>query len=209
MILSQARKLARNLGLDVQRANHLTIPELRLVHFLACRKIHLVIDIGANTGQFARALFSNGYTGRVISVEPIPATRQQLVAAARGRRNWVIAPALALGAVSGSAQFHVAENSVSSLLRVVLQPHLAAAPLSRQIETIEVEVRRLDEMLEYLEVIDKRLYLKLDTRGTEDEVLDGAAGIFERVVGIQVELSRKPGRQCVGAGLLSIRVSTT
>ncbi len=189
MILSTARQLARTLGLDVLRANHLTIAELRLVHFLGRRNIRLVLDVGANTGQFAAALFNDGYVGRVISFEPIPDAHRQLVAAARGQPNWIIAPPLALGALSGSASFHIAGNSVSSSLLVMTNAHLAAVPASRQVDTIEVQVRRPDEVLEDLGVPDKRLFLKLDTQGTEHEVLKGASRTLKHVVGLRIELS--------------------
>ncbi len=189
MILHTARKLARIFGIDVQRANYLTIAELRLAHFLGYRDIRLVLDVGANAGQFATRLFNDGYDGRIISFEPLPDAHRQLVAAARRQPNWIIAPPLALGATSGAASFHIAGNSVSSSLLVMANAHVAAAPASRQVDTIEVQVRRLDEAVEDLGVTDKRLFLKLDTQGTEDDVLKGAPRTLERVVGLKVELS--------------------
>jgi FkbM family methyltransferase len=189
MILNAARRLARKCGIDFHRANYLTIADLRIAYFLKRRSIRLVLDVGANTGQFAATLFGDGYDGYIISFEPLPHGHSQLVAAAQQRPNWVIAPRLALGQTSGTASFHVAGNSVSSSLLAMANAHIAAAPGSSSIDRIEVQVRRLDEVLEDLDVTEERLFLKLDTQGTEYDVLKGASRTLDRVLGLKVELS--------------------
>src|SRR5437660_7418193 len=131
MIFSIARKFARNLGVDARRANFLTVPELRIVHFLKRLNVGLVLDVGANMGQFATALFDDGYSGRIISFEPLPDAHSRLVLAARKRPEWTVAPRLALGRAPGTASLYIAGNSVRSSLLAMADTHVVAVPESR------------------------------------------------------------------------------
>jgi FkbM family methyltransferase len=189
MLLSTMRQWARKFGLDVNRANYLTIPNLRIVHLLKQHQISCVLDVGANTGQFGKELFSSGYKGRIISVEPLPDAHRKLVAASLHHSNWDVTPQFALGSVSGTAKFHVAGNSVSSSLLPVAQIHVRAQPTSREIDTIQVQVRLLDDVFDSFKVGEHSVFLKLDTQGAEFDVLKGASRTLERVAGLMLELS--------------------
>src|SRR5690606_5024790 len=79
--------------------------------------------------------------------------------------------------------------SQSSSLRPMTHVHSDAAPETAYVSTETVAVRRLDGVAgEFLRPGD-RVYLKIDTQGFEREVLEGATGIMESVVALQVELS--------------------
>jgi len=56
-------------------------------------------------------------------------------------------------------------------------------------ETIDVPVKRLDEALDRKE---NRIFLKMDTQGYDLNVIEGAAGIVRRIVGLQSEISVTP-----------------
>ena len=56
--------------------------------FIENRGINLVLDVGANTGQFGRSLRNRGYAGRIISFEPVKEAFTALENAARGDDLW-------------------------------------------------------------------------------------------------------------------------
>ena len=57
---------------------------------------------------------------------------------------------------------------------------------TRAIRTEDITLKRLDDLIETIG--GNRLFLKVDVQGHEKDVLEGAAGILHKVVGIQLEL---------------------
>ena len=151
-----------------------------------------MVDVGANVGQFARKLFRAGYKGRVLSFEPFPEARNALIRAASSNARWQIGPAVALGRESACACLHIAGNSVSSSLLPMESLHLEASAASAEIGTVPVDVRRLDDVLDSMAVQEDRLFLKLDTQGSEKAILEGSSKLLHRVVGLKIELSFAP-----------------
>jgi FkbM family methyltransferase len=152
----------------------------------------VVLDVGANIGQYGRMLRGIGYRGPIVSFEPLSSAHQKLEAAARADRNWIIAPRAALGSARGTVEVNVAGNSVSSSVLPMKETHLAAEPRSRYVATESVALARLDELLPSVFPADGPIIMKLDTQGYEEEVLKGAEGILARVVAIQMEISLVP-----------------
>jgi len=149
----------------------------------------LVLDVGANAGQFALELFNAGFTGRIISFEPLSSAHTALCKAARNNPKWEVAPRCALGVTVGSAVINIAGNSFSSSLRPMLEPHLAAAPQSAYVGTEIVRVETLGS------VIARRFpdgapsfALKIDTQGFEGEVLDGLGAHVEQCAAVLLEM---------------------
>src|SRR5215831_3678983 len=75
-------------GVDVTRSSPLT-HRMQLIEKYA---IDLVLDVGANTGQFARQLRQYGYTGRIVSFEPLRAALLQLQTQAARDPAWEVWP---------------------------------------------------------------------------------------------------------------------
>jgi FkbM family methyltransferase len=148
-----------------------------------------VLDVGANIGQYGRMLRGIGYRGVIISFEPLSAAHEKLKVEAGADGSWIVAPRAALGSAKGSIEINVSGNSVSSSVLPMKQTHLAAAPQSRYVATETVALERLDDLLPVIFPGAGPIFLKMDTQGYEEEVLNGAAGILSRVVGIQMEIS--------------------
>jgi FkbM family methyltransferase len=184
-----ARRVARRRGYDVVEY---PAPDLRrrlklMQHF----HVDLVLDVGADTGEYVQQLRRHGYAGRVVSFEPLPSSFAQLHTAAAGDPRWEVAN-LALGEHGGRATLHVAADAHSSSLHAVLPAHLAAAPQASFIDTAEVEVRRLDTVFAEYRRDAHDIYLKMDVQGAEREVLAGASAALQHITGVQLELSLVP-----------------
>lgn len=152
----------------------------------------LVIDVGANTGQYAAKLRASGYGGRIISLEPLPDAHAQLAARAAADPLWEVYPRCALGATAGTGTLNVAGNSVSSSLLPMLDLHAEAAPESVYTGQVETPIITLDSLLEHGLDAARRPYLKIDTQGFEADVLAGGVEILPRMHAVEIELSLAP-----------------
>lgn len=151
--------------------------------------VNCVIDVGAHAGQFGERLRAGGYRGRIVSFEPTPAGFELLERAAEGDPRWQV-HRLALGREAGTTTMNAVPGTLSSLL----PPTKFGAgryPKLQRPEQIEVEVRRLDAMLD--ELLDglkrPRPYLKLDTQGFDLDVFAGAGERVADFVGMQSEVA--------------------
>ncbi len=179
----------RHVGLSLQRYSPATVPDALVQALLLHHEIDLVLDVGANTGQYASALRRAGYAGRILSFEPLRAAWERCSAEASRDPLWSVAPRTALGATEGEAEIHVASNSVSSSLLPMHDTHRDAAPGSAYVGSEVVEVRRLDRVAREAIEGARRPFLKIDTQGYEREVLEGARDVRDRLHGIQLEIS--------------------
>ena len=155
-----------------------------LIDFIQDRKIDVVIDVGANIGQFGESLRDGGYRGRIVSFEPIAAAFQTLAGKTAADGNWE-AHHCGLGAASGSAALHVSELSVfSSILGMTPAAGLHDSRVAVD-HVEEVPIRTLDEVAARL---SGRILLKIDTQGYERQVIEGGPETVLRSLGILLEL---------------------
>lgn len=149
----------------------------------------LILDIGANEGQFASSIREIGYKGEIISFEPLKDAFKKLKARSDKDRNWQ-AYNYALGDFDGQSRINISKNSQSSSLLDMNYEHLKAAPYSEYYSYDEITVHQLDSVLENLiDGAEKRILLKIDTQGYEKKVLDGAIISLFKIIGIQLEMS--------------------
>lgn len=164
--------------------------DAQLAFTLQKQAIDAVIDVGANVGQFATRLRAAGWSGPILSLEPIPEIHRALVARAAADPAWEVAPATAVGAIDGEIELEVsAESDMSSTLRQ--SPLLQEiSPSSAVMRRIVVAQRRLDDLLQARPW--RRIFVKIDVQGAEPAVLAGMAGLWDRVEGLQLELALLP-----------------
>lgn len=185
------RRIANGFGIDIKR-HRVGKSYVRLATMLAHHQIDLVFDIGANTGQFAKNLRAAKYAQRIVSFEPLAAAHRQLVKASQHDPAWEIAERKAVGGTEGTAVLHIAGNSVSSSLLKMLPGHVEAAPDSNYVDSESVELTTLDKIAARHIGTSTSQFIKIDTQGTEDQVLDGATATLQRAKGLQLELSLIP-----------------
>lgn len=185
-------QIMRRIGLDLRRYRPGTSEFGRLNSMLTSHGVDLVLDVGANIGQFAKSLREAGYTRRLVSFEPLSTAHAQLLQASRNDSQWKIAPRTAIGDHEGEIEMHIAGNSVSSSALDMLDSHTLAAPGSAYVGTEHAPLSRLDTIaLDYLKP-GVTPFLKIDTQGYEDRVLDGASELLTKTRGLQLELSFVP-----------------
>ena len=158
----------------------------------ACRSFgtDVILDIGANTGQFAQSLRHAGCTGHIVSFEPLSDAHVQLMSAAANDALWDVAERCAVGAAAGETQLNIASNSYSSSLLPMLDRHSVAAPDSVYNGVETCRVIALDDYIESTFSDPTVTFgLKIDTQGYEAQVLMGARRSFSRIRVIMCEMS--------------------
>jgi FkbM family methyltransferase len=166
-------------------------PAVRRARLLSWQRIDTVIDVGANAGQYARALRAAGYAGRIVSVEPLTQAFAELARAATDDPLWEV-HRVALGVRSGRAELNVSSDLEASSLLPMEERHVRHCPASAYVGTETVEVDRLDSLASGVLTERERVYLKLDVQGYELEVLRGGEGTLVQVAGVAAELSLVP-----------------
>jgi len=184
------RKFFHTAGLDVR--NYGISNYGRTKKLLDYHQINLVLDVGANKGQYYNFLRTLGYSGKIISFEPLSEAHSYLEKVSKKDPLWEIAPRLAIGNEEGEISINIAGNSESSSLLPMLERHKNSAPQSAYIGSEIVKITRLDSIISsYLEN-DAKVFLKVDVQGYEQKVLEGAKDILPQVKGIQLEVSILP-----------------
>ena len=157
-------------------------------------EIDLVLDVGANLGQFGMFLRRNaGYRGRIISFEPVAETAASLRTMAEMRQPWDVHQC-ALGSTAGEAKINIAQSSdFSSFLVPSSASTTQYEEASTAVREEVVPVRRLDTIFD--ELIgngERRVFLKTDTQGWDLDVLRGAGDRLSQISAIQAELAVMP-----------------
>ena len=188
------QRAANRMGYEIRpfdRGTQGTPEQIRRAKLLNSLGVTVLLDVGANTGQYALHTREAGFRGRMVSFEPLSDAFRDLERHAGADDLWECRR-VAVGSEDGSAEIHVAANSASSSLLDMKQRHLDSAPESRYTGTEEVPVARLDSIWPELVGADDRPFLKLDVQGFELEALRGAEASLGQVAGVQAELSLVP-----------------
>lgn len=154
--------------------------------------VNVVLDVGANKGQYAQALRRNGYRGRIVSFEPLPNFVAELRALSADDPDWLIVDA-ALGDESGTAEINVVDGAMSSLLPSSEFGQEWSHKL-RETTPQTIRIERLQDVFAGVVegVADPRVYLKLDTQGYDLEAFRGAGDLISELMGMQSEVSMVP-----------------
>lgn len=152
-------------------------------------KIDLILDIGANTGQFVDEIRNSGFKGRIISFEPLQNAHMLLTKKCLKDSFWEVYPRCAIGDDNRIVDIFESSNSVSSSIRQMGDVHLLAAPESKVINSGKVELIRMDKIFPSLIDDELNFAIKIDTQGYEKEVLLGLGGYLQDILLIQLEMS--------------------
>jgi FkbM family methyltransferase len=182
------RRYLRKAGYDVVKYEPSSHPLARRATLLSSYEINVVLDVGANTGQYAKQIRDMGYSGKIVSFEPLNSAFIELKENATLDPFWEVYN-FALGNMNGKVVINIASNSCSSSILDMLPSHLQAAPGSKYIGKERIEIKSLDSIFEGVCTKKDNIYLKIDTQGFERYVLEGAEKSLSYINTIQLEMS--------------------
>lgn len=151
--------------------------------------LDLVIDVGANEGQFYTEIRELGYTNKVISFEPLHDAHAAMSRKFSNDPNLNLHPRCAIGNYTGKIDINVSGNSVSSSILEMDKSHYNIVPSSRYIGKDQVNIFRLDDIFTQQNPLPPSVMLKIDTQGYENNVLDGAASLINNISVLMLEIS--------------------
>jgi FkbM family methyltransferase len=168
-------------GIEVRTVESLRKP------WLLRSGIKTVIDVGANTGQFARAIHEVLPEASICSFEPLRDCFVELQRTMSGVRNFQ-AFNTALAEREGEAEFYRSAWSPSSSLLPMHQLHKQNFPFTARESRETVKVRRLDDFAKELR-FEHEILVKLDVQGAEDKVIEGGTKLLGHAKVLIVETS--------------------
>lgn len=187
-MLRNIQRHLRRLGVDIRgwpSAQSLAFARTRI---LRSHSNLVVLDVGANVGQWGSAVRESGFRGTIISFEPLPEAFSALTRTMNGDPDWLALPFVVGAQHSAAERFNVASNDgQSSSLLSMTHRHHEIAPDVDIIRSIEVEVVPLDCAEVRQLVGGGSVYLKADVQGSEALVLDGLRGMWPQVMWVEVE----------------------
>lgn len=161
-------------------------------NIFAQKDIDLVLDVGANEGQFASEIRSF-YKGEIFSFEPVSSAFKQLRKTAAADSDWKCFK-LAMGSKSGNGSMRVtAGTQLSSFLKQSPTCKMFGEE-AKKVEEEHVPIRRLDEFLHETvpDFRQRKIFLKVDTQGFDVEVVKGLGDSVRYVTALQSEVSIVP-----------------
>lgn len=181
------RKIGNKFGIDVKMTD-----EEVLMKQIQYNEIDLIYDIGANEGQFAEMIFKLGYRGKIVSFEPLSDIHKILSERGVKFKNWIIAERCAIGDDDTEIEINISKNTLSSSVLNIKKEHTDAEPESIYIGRENTKVYKLDTIgNKYLNQATN-IFIKIDTQGYEDKILNGAENFLKKAKGLLVETSLVP-----------------
>lgn len=181
--------VAHRMGVEIYFSKSWNSRDAQITYWLKKLSVGSVIDVGANSGQFAAGLRAYGYRGEIHSFEPTSAAHKLVSRAAAHDKNWHVHPRMAIGREAGVAKIRVAANSYSSSLLPATAALTDGATAAATVSEEEVSIFRLDDVYE---IPSAPFMLKIDTEGFEKSVLEGAPKILSQASLACVEMQLVP-----------------
>jgi FkbM family methyltransferase len=187
--LVKLRRLVNDFsGLDIVKSGSHHNLRAHLDRLFELYDINVVLDVGANEGQFGHFLRKTGYAGSIYSFEPVKQAFNILSTSAKEDENWHVFN-FALGSEAGEAEINVSEGTcLSSMLP--LSDYALDNWKSSKVEYREkIVIKTIDQCVHQGVVPDAPLFLKMDTQGFDLEVFKGGRESVRQIKAILSEVS--------------------
>ncbi len=180
------QQTAQSAGLRVGRLR----PWMTIKGALHFYNIKTVIDVGANTGQFALSVAKVAPNVPIYTFEPIQSCFDEL------KKNTASYPNIqcfryGVGAQTGEQTILVNTHTPSSSLLPLADAHKSAFAFAQESNSETIPMTTLDTFF-HQKTLEAPILLKIDVQGYEDRVLDGAHLFLEKVDVILIEMSFRP-----------------
>jgi FkbM family methyltransferase len=178
-LLKQLTKKVFNLmGVDIIR-----LPKSPRYSLLGLRHLPIrsIIDVGANTGQFAREIITVFPQAHIYCFEPLTEPYEELRKWAEKQDGRVTVFNVALGDKVGNVEMlkHLDHSPSSSFLKTTDLSHLLYPHTQRQ-SPVLTQMTTLDEWIKTLpNSLTPEILIKLDVQGYEDRVIRGGRETFK------------------------------
>lgn len=183
------RKAFRTVGLDLIRYNFHNSEDALLKKILDQFQIDLVIDVGANVGQYGSLLRDLGYKNQIYSFEPIGEVFNKLQVRSAQDDNWEVFNN-GVGSKNESLFINISENFVSSSLLQITDASTLVKPDTKYTRQEEISIITLDIFFGSRKIENwKNPFLKIDVQGYEKQVIDGSSNVLKSISVLQIELS--------------------
>lgn len=151
---------------------------------LVLKNCDLVVDIGANSGQWIKQVKNFGYKGAALCIEPIKNNYDELKAS---NFHNTVTLNCAVGNKNGHIDINLASNNgLSSSILEFGRYHRAAAPKIKYVGKEKVKMIKLSKILE--KNSQKNIFVKIDTQGYEFEILKSInKKTFLKIYGFEIE----------------------
>lgn len=175
-------------GFDVVRRKN--SPSLTLLG-LHSWPIRTVIDIGANTGQFAREISDFFPNAKLYCFEPLPEPFDALSTWAKTQQGRAVPFNLAVGETEGEVEMFLHEDHTpSSSLLATTKLTERYYPFTKEQKRIRVRQTTLDAALDEGRVaLTSEILIKLDVQGYEARVIAGGHKTFAKASACILEVS--------------------
>ena len=151
--------------------------------------IDIVIDVGANHGQFGNLLRSIGYKGEILSFEPTKKSFEILSEASSRDDRWKIYP-LGLGDKKTSEKINIFESSdFNSLLQPSDMGKTTFKNKLKKLHSESINLETLNRILTPHALKGRRIFLKMDTQGYDLNVFKGASKYYSNIACLLTEIS--------------------
>lgn len=187
----QLNPLLRKLGYEIAKFTPTTNALSRRLQLIQHYQIDLLLDVGANVGQFGRGMRRLGYKGRIVSFEPLSSAYAELIKLAQRDPLWDSFK-IALGDFDGMAEINVSMDSQSSSMLGILPSHTNRSASAAYSSKESITVQKLDTVFGQLVQASRSIYLKIDAQGFEKRIIEGARNSLPHITGIQMEVSIIP-----------------
>lgn len=186
---SRIRAGLNAVGLDIVRfSRHDPYGQRRALLF---EDADVVLDVGANCGQYGWLVRNQGFGGRIVSFEPLAEAFAELSLLASSDPHWEC-HRLAIADKDSKGSIHVSKNLASSSFLPLNADFVKRFPNLRYVKEETVDAARLDGLRSRVLCDDERVFLKLDVQGFELQVLRGAEETLPQVSAVECEFTIAP-----------------
>ena len=159
------------------------------ISLLGLRNVSVVVDVGANHGDFSEAASSAFPAARVLLFEPLPKLHPILERRCQRHAPLWKLETCALSDTEGTLDLHIApERDEIGSLKGFSRSYLESTADTGEVRKIPCRVRRLDDVARE-HGFDHVDLLKIDVEGAEFEVLAGAKTLLAATESLVVEVS--------------------
>jgi FkbM family methyltransferase len=188
MMKRAVKSILEATGFELRRVNYKFEPRKEnRFKWIRNLNIRTVLDVGANTGQFAGEIHAILPDAAIYSFEPLRECYELLVEKMRHVPKFR-AFDFALGSEASEIEMHRSAFTPSSSILRMNNLHKQAFPFTNKDVLEKVAIKRLDDVTGAIDLVENIL-IKIDVQGFEDRVISGGLKTIQLAKLLIIELS--------------------